>query len=87
MIATTEGSISLDIPKTLEEYLNMAGNTPSDYVLSGCDTTSVLCRTGISTSLKVLNLYNSWGAGIYLYMTDILLQSITCSLLYGHCAK
>ena len=47
MIATIEGRKSLDIPATLEEYSNMAGNTPSDYVLSGCDTTSVLCRIGI----------------------------------------
>ena len=47
MIATIEGRKSLDIPTTLEEYSNMAGNTLSDYVLSGCDTTSVLCRIGI----------------------------------------
>ena len=47
MIATIEGRKSLDIPATLEEYSNMAGNTLSDYVLSGCDTTSVLCRIGI----------------------------------------
>ena len=33
MIATIEGRKSLDIPETLEEYSNMAGNTPSDYVL------------------------------------------------------
>ena len=81
MIATTEGRKKLDIPTTLEEYSNMAGNTLSDYVLSGCGTTSVLCRTGISTSLKVLTPDNCRGAGIYLYMTDILLHSITCSLL------
>ena len=87
MIATTEGKKSLDIPATLEEYSNMAGNMPSDYVLSGCDTTSVLCRTGISTSLKVLKLDNCRGAGIYLYMIDILLHSITCSLLDGQGAK
>ena len=47
MIATIEGRKSLDIPETLEEYSNMAGNTRSDFVLSGCDTTSVLCRIGI----------------------------------------
>ena len=47
MIATIEGRKRLDIPATLEEYSNMAGNTPSDYVLSCCDTTSVLCRIGI----------------------------------------
>ena len=47
MIATIEGRKSLDIPATLEEYSSMAGNTPSDYVLSGCDTTSVLYRIGI----------------------------------------
>ena len=87
MIATIEGRKSLDIPATLEEYSNMAGNTPSDYVLSGCDTTSVLCRTGISTSLKVLKLDNCRGAGIYLYMIDILLHSITCSLLDGQGAN
>ena len=46
--------------------------------------TSVLCRTGISTSLIVLKLDNCRGASKYLYMTDILLHSITCSLLYGH---
>ena len=46
--------------------------------------TSVHCRTGISTSLKVLKLDNCRGASIYLYMTDILLHCITCSLLYGH---
>ena len=46
--------------------------------------TTVLCRIGISTSLKVLKLENCRGASIYLYMTDILLHSITCSLLYGH---
>ena len=50
MIATIEGRKSLDIPATLEEYSNMAGNTPSDYVLSGCDTTSVLCKTVLPTS-------------------------------------
>ena len=87
MIATIESRKSLDIPTTLEEYSNMTGNTLSDFVLSGCDTTSVLCRIGISTSLKVLKLDNCRGAGIYLYMTDILLHSITCSLLYGHSAK
>ena len=87
MIATIEGRKSLDIPTTLEEYSNIAGNTLSDYVLSGCDTTSVLCRTGILTSLKVFKLDNCRGAGIYLYMTDILLHSITCGLLYGHGAK
>ena len=45
MIATIKGRKSLDIPATLEEYSNMAGNMPSDYVLSGCDTTLgvVLC--------------------------------------------
>ena len=47
MIATIEGRKSLDIPAALEEYSNMAGNKPSDYVLSGCDTTSVLCRIEI----------------------------------------
>ena len=87
MIVTIEGRKSWDKPTTLEEYSNMGGNTLSDYVLSGCDTTSVLCRIGISTSLKVLKLDNCWGAGIYLYMTDIVLHSITCSLLYGHGAK
>ena len=91
MIAIIEGKKSLDIPATLEEYSNMAGNTlsdtMSDYILSGCDTTSVLCRIGILTSLKVFKLDNCWGAGIYLYKTDILLHSITCSLLYGHSAK
>ena len=46
--------------------------------------TSVHCRTGISTSLKVLKLDNCRGASIYLYMTDISLHCITCSLLYGH---
>ena len=34
----------------------------------------------------MLKLDNSRGDGIYLYMTDILLHSITCSLLYGHSA-
>ena len=87
MIAIIEGRKSLDIPTTLEEYSNMAGNTLSDYILSGCDTTSVLCRIGILTSLKVLKLDNCRGASIYLYKTDILLHSITCSLLYGHSAK
>ena len=87
MIAIIEGKKSLDIPATLEEYSNMAGNTLSDYILSGCDTTSVLCRIGILTSLKVFKLDNCRGAGIYLYKTDILLHSITCSLLYGHSAK
>ena len=58
MIATIEGRKGLDIPTTLEEYSNMAGNTQSDYVLSGCDTTSVLCRIGISASLRVLKLDN-----------------------------
>ena len=47
MIVTIEGRKSLGIPAILEEYSNMAGNTPNDYVLSGCDTTSVLCRIGI----------------------------------------
>ena len=37
MIATIDGRKSLDIPTTLEEYSNMAGNTLSDYVLSGWD--------------------------------------------------
>ena len=87
MIATIGGRKSLDIPTALEEYSKMAGNTLSDYVLSGCDTTSVLYRTRISTSLKVLKLNNCQGAGIYMYMTDILLHSITCSLLYGQGAK
>ena len=41
MIATIEGRKSLDIPATLEEYSNMAGNMPSDYVLSGCDTSTL----------------------------------------------
>ena len=59
MIANIDVRKSLDIPTTLEEYSNMAGNTLSDYVLSGFDTTSVLCRIGISTSLKVLKLDNS----------------------------
>ena len=58
MIANIEGRKSLDIPTTLDEYANMAGNTLSDYALSGCDTISVLCRIGISTSLKVLQLDN-----------------------------
>ena len=35
MTATIDGRNSLDIPTTLEEYSNMAGNTLSDYVLSG----------------------------------------------------
>ena len=43
-------------------------------------------RNTVSTSLKVLKLGNCQGAGIYLYMTDILLYGITCSLLYGHSA-
>ena len=86
MIATIEGRKSLDIPTTLEEYSNTAGNTLSDYILSGCDTASVLCRIGILTSPKMLKLDNC-RAGIYLYKTDILLHSITCSLLYGHSAK
>ena len=47
-----------DIPTHLDEYSNMAGNSLSDYALSGCDTTSVLCRIGISTSHKVLKLDN-----------------------------
>ena len=47
--------------------------------------TFVLSRTGISTSLIVLKLDNCLGASIYLYTTDILLHSITCSLLYGNC--
>ena len=34
----------------------------------------------------MLKLDNCGGAGIYLYMTDILLHGITCSLLYGHSA-
>ena len=54
MIANIEDRKSLNIPTTLEEYSNMAVNTLSDYVLSGCDTTSVIYRIGISTSLKVL---------------------------------
>ena len=58
MITNIEGRKSLDIPTTLEEYSNMGGNTLSDYVLFGCDTTSALCRIGISTSLKVLKLDN-----------------------------
>ena len=58
MIANIEGRKSLDIPTTLDEYSNMVENTLSDYALSGCDTTSVLCRIGISASLKVLKLDN-----------------------------
>ena len=60
MIAKIEVRKKLDIPTTLEEYSNMAGNMLSDYVLSGCDTTSVLCRIGISTSFTVLKLDNCW---------------------------
>ena len=30
MISTTEGREGLDIPTTLEEYLNLAGNTLRD---------------------------------------------------------
>ena len=47
MLVNIEGRKSLDIPTTLEEYSNMAGNTLSDYALSSCDTTSVLCWIGI----------------------------------------
>ena len=83
MIATTDGRKSLEIPKTLEQYSNIAGNTLSDFVLSGCDTTFVLCRIEISTSFKVLKLDNCLEAGICLYMTDIWLHSINCNLLYG----
>ena len=53
MIANIEGRKSLDIPTTLDKYSNMAGNTLSDYALYGWDTTSVLCRIGILTSLKI----------------------------------
>ena len=53
MIATIEGRKSLDIPATLKEYSNMTGNTPSDYVLSGCDTTSVLCSIPINITQSV----------------------------------
>ena len=42
---------------------------------------------GQEYQLKVLKLDNCRGAGIYLYMIDILLHSITCSLLDGQGAK
>ena len=35
MIANIEGKKGLDIPATLDEYSNMAGNTLSDYASSG----------------------------------------------------
>ena len=55
-IANIEVRKGLGIPTNLDEYSNMAGNSLRDYTLSGCDTTSVLCRMGISTSHKVLKL-------------------------------
>ena len=48
MTASIEGRKSLEIPTTLEEYSNMAGYTMSDYILSGCDTTSVLWNINIT---------------------------------------
>ena len=46
----------LDIPTILEEHSYMIENKLSVLVLSDCDTTSALCRTGKSTARKVLTV-------------------------------